>query len=99
VPPGPAVTETVKLVGVARRVAQSVALRKSVLSVAPASPQPSKMLLLPGRAEPSSTGELSPMKNTRPLPYTDDPAITLVVLPTAVPVIHTSPRTVGLVPG
>src|SRR5882672_2345550 len=62
-PPAGAVTVTTGAVtspGVARRDAHSVAFRNSVLSVAPASPQPSKMLLFPGAAEPSSAGELSP---------------------------------------
>src|SRR2546425_174328 len=45
-----------------RRVAQMVALMKRMLSRPAASPQPSKMLLLPGCADPSSSGELSPIK-------------------------------------
>ena len=52
--------------GAARRVAHSVAFMNSTLSATSA--QPSKMFVLPGFAEPSSIGELSPQKNTRPLP-------------------------------
>ena len=63
------------------------------------SPQPSKMFLLPACAEPSSIGELSPQKNTRPLPYCAEAAITPVRLVCGTPVIHTSPRTVGLTSG
>ncbi len=83
----------------ARRVAHSVAFTNSTLSAPPPSPQPSKMLVLPGFAEPSSMGELSPAKNTRPLPYRADAAMSPDALLCTRPSIHTSPRTVGLSAG
>jgi hypothetical protein len=52
-----------------------------------------------GRALPSSTGELSQIMKTRPLPYWHEAAITPVVLVCARPFIHTSPRSVGLEAG
>ncbi len=69
-----------------------------MLSRPAASPQPSKMLLLPGCALPSSAGELSPTNTTRPLPYSLRAAIT-PVFPCARPFIQNSPRTRGFAAG
>src|SRR5262249_4211671 len=86
------------IVSPARRVTHIVAFWKSRLSRPAASPHPSKMLLLPGAADPSSIGELSPAKKTRPLPYTECAAITPVV-PCERPFIQMSPFTVALTAG
>src|SRR5258708_11226598 len=72
------------------RVAHRLPFMNRRLSRPDTSPQPLKMLLLPGDAEPSSHGELSDTQNTRPLPYDADAAIALLV-PCGCPIIHTHP--------